>query len=55
MTAKKAAAFLKNGKCLYKNLKSKAGKTYDAYIVADFTKTPVGFSMEFKNDGRKKK
>ena len=53
MTRKMAEAFLKNGKCYCKNLRSKTGKSYDAYIVCDFSKTPVGFSLEFKNESGK--
>ena len=51
LTEKRAASLFKTGRVLAKGLPSKKSpdKTYDAYIVADFSREPVGFSMEFPN------
>lgn len=55
LTGRRAASLFKKGKVLAKGLPSKKnpGKTYDAYIVADFAREPAGFSMEFPNKNAK--
>lgn len=49
LTNSGAGALLRSGKVLAKGLKSKKNPEikYDAYIVADFSKDPIAFSMEF--------